>query len=37
MILALSPCARALRNIINAADALAQLHPCDARALRARR
>lgn len=33
MILTLSPCARALRNIINAADALAQLHPCDARAL----
>ena len=33
MILALSPCARALRNLINAADALAQLHPCDARAL----
>lgn len=33
MILTLSPCARALRNLINAADALAQLHPCDARAL----
>jgi hypothetical protein len=33
MILALSPCARALRNLINAADALAQLHPIDARAL----
>lgn len=33
MILALSPCARALRNLINAADALAQLSPLDARAL----
>jgi hypothetical protein len=33
MILTLSPCARALRNLINAADALAQLSPLDARAL----